>query len=100
MMRVLGRLTLGVILMAGAASATPALAQDESILFSISKASEPFFEVMRRQAEDEASKLGVRLIFEDGKGDSTDQAADIENTLARERIAAAQLVPCRSPDAD
>jgi hypothetical protein len=41
MMRVLGRLTLGVILMAGAASATPALAQDESILFSISKASEP-----------------------------------------------------------
>jgi ABC-type sugar transport system substrate-binding protein len=100
MMRVLGRLTLGVILMAGAASATPALAQDETILFSISKASEPFFEVMRRHAEDEASKLGVRLIFEDGKGDSTDQAADIENTLARERIAAAQLVPCRSPDAD
>jgi ABC-type sugar transport system substrate-binding protein len=86
--------------MAGAALATPALAQDESILFSISKASEPFFEVMRRHAEDEASKLGVRLIFEDGKGDSTDQAADIENTLARERIAAAQLVPCRSPDAD
>jgi hypothetical protein len=38
MMRVLGRLTLGVILMAGAASATPALAQDESILFSISRA--------------------------------------------------------------
>src|SRR3954447_6247620 len=48
---------------------------------------------MREHAEDEAGKLGVRLIFEDGKGDSVDQTADIENAIARERIDAALIAP-------
>jgi inositol transport system substrate-binding protein len=93
MMQAFGRLALGLALAAGAAWAAPALAQDKTILFSISKASEPFFEVMRGHAEDEAGKLSIRLIFEDGKGDSTDQAADIENALTRERIDAALIAP-------
>ena len=71
----------------------PAMAQDKTILFSFPKASYPFFEAVRAHAEDEARQLGIQLIFEDGKGDSVDQAADVENTIARGGIDGVLIAP-------
>lgn len=87
------RLVFGIALAAGAVLAAPAGAQDETILISFSKAAEPFFVTMLGHAEDEARRLGVRLIVEDGKGDSTDQAADVEDAVARKGAAAVLIAP-------
>ena len=53
MLQALTRLVLGAVAMVGAAQATPAAAQDKTILISFSKASYPFFEAVRAHAEDE-----------------------------------------------
>ena len=77
---------LGVAVMMGATQAIPAMAQDKTILISFPKASYPFFEAVRAHAEDEARQLGVHVMFEDGKGDSIDQAADVENNVASGQV--------------
>ena len=82
MPRALTQLVLGVVAVAGATLSMPAMAKEETILISFPKASYPFFEAVRAHAEDEARQLGVQLVFEDGKGDLIDQAADVENTVA------------------
>ena len=82
MLKALKRSLLGAILAAGACQALPALAQDETILVSFSNAAYPFFQAVRAHAEDEARRLGVHLVFADGKGDLTDQGGCIENAIA------------------
>ncbi len=80
----LNRLLLGTlaVLCLGTLIA-PAQAQSrKTILVSLSNASEPFMALMRREAEDEASKMSVSLLFEDGKGDSARQANRLENRIA------------------
>ena len=93
MLQALTRLVLGVVAMVGATQAIPAMAQDKTILISFPKASYPFFEAVRAHAEDEARQLGVHVIFEDGKGDSIDQAADVENNIASGRVDGVLIAP-------
>jgi inositol transport system substrate-binding protein len=74
---VLAMMSLGAL-------AAPAQAQQEpqkTILVSLSNASEPFMTMLRAEVENEASKLHVLLVFEDGKGDSAQQANDLENAI-------------------
>jgi inositol transport system substrate-binding protein len=76
---VLAMLSLGAL-------AAPCHAQQEpqkTILVSLSNASEPFMTMLRAEAENEASRLNVLVIFEDGKGDSAQQANDLENAISK-----------------
>jgi inositol transport system substrate-binding protein len=93
MLQALTRLVLGAVVMVSAAQATPAAAEDKTILISFSKASYPFFEAVRVHAEDEARQLGVRVIFADGKGDSTIQATALENAIAPGRVDGVLIAP-------
>ena len=93
MLQALTRLVLGVAVMMGATQAIPAMAQDKTILISFPKASYPFFEAVRAHAEDEARRLGVHVMFEDGKGDSIDQAADVENNVASGQVDGVLIAP-------
>ena len=93
MLQALTRLVLSAVVMVSAAQTTPAAAQDKTILISFSKASYPFFEAVRAHAEDEARQLDVRVIFADGKGDSTIQAAALENAIAPGRVDGILIAP-------
>ena len=76
---VLAMLSLGAL-------TAPCQAQQEpqkTILVSLSNASEPFMTMLRAEAENEASRLNVLVIFEDGKGDSAQQANDLENAISK-----------------
>lgn len=76
------------------ASAGVAQAQEEkTVLVSLSKASEPFMARLRMEAEDEAKRLNLRLVFEDGKGDSAIQSAGLEAALAGGKIDAVLIAP-------
>jgi inositol transport system substrate-binding protein len=80
-----GRFALGIwaAMTLVAAIASPARAEERKTIFvSLSNASEPFQTLMRNEAEDEAARLGVSLIFEDGKGDSARQGNDLENAVS------------------
>ena len=76
------RFVLGAALALGALVAPTQAQPQKKVLVSLSKASEPFMTLMRREAEDEAVQLGVSLVFEDGRGDSARQANDLENRIA------------------
>jgi inositol transport system substrate-binding protein len=93
MLQALTRLVLVGVAMVGASLAMPAMAQDKTILISFPKASYPFFEAVRAHAEDEARQLGIHVAFEDGKGDSVDQAADVENAIASGEIDGVLIAP-------
>jgi inositol transport system substrate-binding protein len=91
--RALGRAALGAVLTAGVASAILAAEPEKTLLISFSKASEPFFVLMRGHAESVAKQLGVSLVFADGKGDSPSQAAEIENAVGRKRVEGVIVAP-------
>ena len=55
----------------------------ERIMVSFSNLAYPFFVYMQRVAEDEAQKLGVKLIIQDGQGNSPKQSADVEVALVQ-----------------
>ena len=55
----------------------------ETIMVSYSNLAYPFFVHMQRIAEDEARRLGVRLIVQDGQGNSPKQSAGIEAALVQ-----------------
>lgn len=63
----------GLSLLSGCAK--PAASQD--ILVSFSDLSQPFFVAMRRDLEDEAKKLGVKVQVLDGQNNSSKQGADL-----------------------
>lgn len=95
MIQILYRFAAGAAL-AAAMIPSPVPAQsppDKTVLISISKASEPFFVALRRAGEDEARKLGIRVIFEDGKGDSVDQTADVENGVDTGKVDGVLIAP-------
>jgi inositol transport system substrate-binding protein len=66
---------------------------DKTVLLSLSKASEPFMATLRTEAEDEAAKLGLRLVFQDGKGDSAVQSAGVEAAVASGQVDALLIAP-------
>jgi inositol transport system substrate-binding protein len=82
MLQAVTRLVISVAMVTSLMAMASAQAQDKTILISFPKASYSFFQAVRAHAEDEARQLGIRLLVEDGKGDSIDQASDIENALA------------------
>jgi inositol transport system substrate-binding protein len=63
----------GLSLLSGCAR--PAASKD--ILVSFSDLSQPFFVAMRRDLEDEARKLGVKVQILDGQNNSSKQSADL-----------------------
>lgn len=74
---------------AAAAQAQP----EQPVIVSLSNASEPFMALMRRAAEDEARRLGVDVVFFDGKANSAKQATDIENRVAGKLASGLVIAP-------
>ena len=81
------RFVLGMLaaVTVGVAAPFPCEADGQkTILISLSNASEPFQTLMRNEAQDEAGKLGVSLVFKDGRGDSARQANDLDDAVSTE----------------
>lgn len=83
-----------VLVLCAFAGLLPAQAQQQkTVLLSLSKASEPFMVKLRTEAEDEAKKLNLKLVFEDGKGDSATQAAGLEAAITGGKVDALLVAP-------
>jgi inositol transport system substrate-binding protein len=90
------RCAAGGLLLSWAAGACWAQAQPMShrtVFVSLAKASEPFMTKLRIEAEDEAKKLGLQLVFEDGKGDSAVQSAGLEAAALNGKIHGVVIAP-------
>lgn len=81
------------VAMLALAMCIPAMAADKTVLLSLSKQSEPFMALMARAATEEAAKLGVELLIQDGRGDSEIQANAIENALYRGSVDGIVVAP-------
>lgn len=73
----LGLLTVTATALTGCSAGKPAAASQD-IVVSFSDLSQPFFVAMRRDLEDEAQKLGVKVQVLDGQNNSSKQVADLE----------------------
>lgn len=81
----IGTKALGPLLAALAIMALPGCDRQPSelrVVASFHNLSEPFFVAMRRNAEDEARKLGVELMVVDGQSNSAKQTADVRVVTA------------------
>ena len=77
-----------VYLMAGCAAllASPvpkAEAKTEKLSLNVPDMAFPFFAFMRNQANDEAKKLNVDLVLQDGQGSSPKQSSDLRNAVTQ-----------------
>ncbi len=70
-----GLLAVAAPILTGCSGAKPA---SQEIVVSFSDLSQPFFVAMRRDLEDEAKKLGVKVQVLDGQNNSSKQVADLE----------------------
>lgn len=71
-----GSAALGLSVVTACQKAGPATSQD--IVVSFSDLSQPFFVAMRRDLEDEAKTLGVKVQVLDGQNNSSKQVSDLE----------------------
>ena len=62
---------------------SPASAAGETVAVNFVSLTIPFYVFMRKEAEDEAAKLGVNLIIQDAEGSTPKQGSDLENALIR-----------------
>jgi inositol transport system substrate-binding protein len=60
---------------------SPASAAGETVAVNFVSLTIPFYVFMRKEAEDEAAKLGVNLIIQDAEGSTPKQGSDLENAL-------------------
>lgn len=75
--------TCGIALASlGAVSGCQERTGDMQLVASFHNVSEPFFVAMRRNAMDEAKKLGVDLLIVDAQSSSAKQTADVETAVA------------------
>ena len=61
----------------------PAEAKTEKIVLSVPNMAFPFFAFMRDQALDEAKKLNIELIVDDGQGQSPKQSSDVRSAITQ-----------------
>lgn len=69
---------LGVV-----SAVTSAEAKTEKLVLNVPNMAFPFFGFMRNQAQDEAKKLKVDLIVQDGQGSSPKQSSDVRNSITQ-----------------
>ena len=74
---------LGAPLATTVAPFSPASAAGETVAVNFVSLTIPFYVFMRKEAEDEAAKLGVNLIIQDAEGSTPKQRSDLENALIR-----------------
>ncbi len=76
--------TLGAVLAtAMAMPLSPAFAAGETIAVNFVSLTIPFYVFMRKEAEDEAKKLDVKLLIQDAQSSTPKQGSDLENALTQ-----------------
>jgi inositol transport system substrate-binding protein len=76
--------TLGAVLATAVAMPlSPTFAAGETIAVNFVSLTIPFYVFMRKEAEDEAKKLDVKLLIQDAQSSTPKQGSDLENALTQ-----------------